>query len=71
MPARDITSALTELAKAGKFVAAIAGVLAAERYGLSEMYQLRGRVGRSNRRAYAYLLVPEDTELSEINPQQM
>ena len=38
----------------------------AERYGLSEMYQLRGRVGRSNRRAYAYLLVPADTELSEI-----
>ncbi len=37
----------------------------AERYGLSELYQLRGRVGRSNRRAYAYLLVPEDTELSE------
>jgi transcription-repair coupling factor (superfamily II helicase) len=38
----------------------------AERYGLSEMYQLRGRVGRSNRRAYAYLLIPPDTELTEI-----
>jgi transcription-repair coupling factor (superfamily II helicase) len=38
----------------------------AERYGLSELYQLRGRVGRSNRRAYAYLLVPPDTELSEL-----
>lgn len=38
----------------------------AERYGLSELYQLRGRVGRSNRRAYAYLLVPEDAELSEV-----
>jgi transcription-repair coupling factor (superfamily II helicase) len=38
----------------------------AERYGLSELYQLRGRVGRSNRRAYAYLLVPADSELSEI-----
>jgi len=38
----------------------------AERYGLSELYQLRGRVGRSNRRAYAYLMVPADTELSEI-----
>jgi transcription-repair coupling factor (superfamily II helicase) len=37
-----------------------------ERYGLSELYQLRGRVGRSNRRAYAYLLVPADTELTEI-----
>jgi transcription-repair coupling factor (superfamily II helicase) len=38
----------------------------AQLYGLSELYQLRGRVGRSNRRAYAYLLVPQDTELSEI-----
>lgn len=38
----------------------------AEKYGLSDLYQLRGRVGRSNRRAYAYLLVPSDTELSEI-----
>jgi transcription-repair coupling factor (superfamily II helicase) len=38
----------------------------AERYGLSELYQLRGRVGRSNRRAYAYLLIPVDTQLSEI-----
>jgi transcription-repair coupling factor (superfamily II helicase) len=38
----------------------------AERYGLSELYQLRGRVGRSNRRAYAYLLVPPQGELSEI-----
>jgi transcription-repair coupling factor (superfamily II helicase) len=38
----------------------------AERYGLSELYQLRGRVGRSNRRAYAYLLVPPDTGLSEL-----
>jgi transcription-repair coupling factor (superfamily II helicase) len=38
----------------------------AERYGLSDLYQLRGRVGRSNRRAYAYLLVPRDSELSEV-----
>src|SRR6202042_2774202 len=38
----------------------------AERYGLSEVYQLRGRVGRSNRRAYAYLLVPPDSELTEV-----
>ncbi len=38
----------------------------AQNYGLSELYQLRGRVGRSNRRAYAYLLVPQDTELTEV-----
>lgn len=37
-----------------------------ERYGLSELYQLRGRVGRSNRRAYCYLLVPADTDLTDI-----
>jgi len=38
----------------------------AERYGLSELYQLRGRVGRSNRRAYCYLFVEPDSELTEI-----
>jgi len=38
----------------------------AERLGLSELYQLRGRVGRSDRRAYAYLLLPSDIELTPI-----
>jgi transcription-repair coupling factor (superfamily II helicase) len=38
----------------------------AERMGLSELYQLRGRVGRSNRRAYAYLLIPAQIELTPI-----
>jgi transcription-repair coupling factor (superfamily II helicase) len=38
----------------------------AERHGLSELYQLRGRVGRSNRRAYSYLLIPPEKELTDV-----
>jgi transcription-repair coupling factor (superfamily II helicase) len=38
----------------------------ADQYGLSQLYQLRGRVGRSNRRAYAYLLIPSEQGLTPI-----
>ena len=38
----------------------------ADLYGLSQLYQLRGRVGRSDRRAYAYLLIPSDEALSDV-----
>ncbi len=38
----------------------------ADLYGMSQLYQLRGRVGRSDRRAYAYLLVPAEEALSEV-----
>jgi transcription-repair coupling factor (superfamily II helicase) len=38
----------------------------ADAYGLSQLYQLRGRVGRSNRRAYAYLLIPSEQGLTPI-----
>ncbi|MBS1706201.1 MAG: transcription-repair coupling factor [Armatimonadetes bacterium] len=37
----------------------------ADRFGLSQLYQLRGRVGRSDRQAYAYLLYQNETGLTE------
>lgn len=41
-------------------------ILDADMYGLSQLYQLRGRVGRSNRIAYAYLMYRKDKALSEV-----
>lgn len=38
----------------------------ADRYGVAQLYQLKGRVGRSDKEAYAYLLYPAEQVLSEI-----
>jgi transcription-repair coupling factor (superfamily II helicase) len=38
----------------------------AERFGLADLYQLRGRVGRSTRRAYAYFLIPAENALTPL-----
>ena len=37
----------------------------ADQFGLAQLYQLRGRVGRSQERAYAYLIIPEEKKLSQ------
>lgn len=41
-------------------------ILNADKLGLAQLYQLRGRVGRSNRIAYAYLLYQPETVVSEL-----
>jgi transcription-repair coupling factor (superfamily II helicase) len=38
----------------------------ADRFGLADLYQIKGRVGRGREKAYAYLLAPEDETLSDV-----
>ncbi len=43
----------------------------AHHYGLADLYQLRGRVGRWNKPAYSYFLVPKNTSLPEISRKRL
>jgi transcription-repair coupling factor (superfamily II helicase) len=43
----------------------------ADTYGLADLYQLRGRVGRWNRSAYAYFLIPKNAKLPEVTRKRL
>ena len=43
----------------------------ADRFGLAQLYQLRGRIGRSMQRAYCYLTIPSDGKLTEASSKRL
>ena len=43
----------------------------ADRFGISDLYQMRGRVGRWNRQAYAYLLIPKNAAISPLAKERL
>lgn len=43
----------------------------ADRFGISDLYQMRGRVGRWNRQAYAYLLIPKNARISPLAKERL